>query len=301
MTLAMPIEIPPAIEIALGTTQSFAFRDESVLGTRMNLLFVAESTAVAREAATAVRAAIDRLNLILNSRDPSSELSRLNDSREHRASPELFAVVSAAERWRTLGSGAYSGRLGQVLDCWSQAERVPPSASRLQEMACAADEAHVELDALSSTIVRPQAVRFALDGLAKGWIVDQAFAVAMAMPGIVGALIDIGGDVRCGGQPPGAHGWCIGVPDPKLPADNAPLVATAHLSNHAIATSGIGPRDRLFAGVAYSSTISPWTGWPIDRGRSASVIASTAADADALATAALVMPEHDALDLLTTQ
>ena len=314
----MPLYLPPAIEVSAGIGESYAFRDESVLGTRLNLLFVTDSMAAARAAAMTVRFTIDRLNLILNSRDPHSELSQLNRAREHRASPELFAVVAAAEQWRTITSGAYSGRLGRVLDAWAAAtddvfSRPLPSSgqtSRIQatdhqelrvllaDSARAAEEAHVTLDAGSLTIVRPAAVHFALDGLAKGWIVDQAFAAAMATARIAGALVDIGGDVRCGGTPPAPHGWCIGVPDPNRPFDNAPLVATAHVANHAVATSGRGPRDRHIGGVAYSATVSPKDGWPVDHRRSATVIATTAVAADALATAALVLPERDALSLL---
>jgi len=280
---------------------AYAFRDEAVLGTRMQLLFVADTFAAARDAAMAVRAEIDRLDLILNSRRAQSEVFALNHSTTHRASPELFAVVAAAEHWFALTQGAFSGRLGRVIDLWRHATDRVPSRATAASLAQDAANAHVDLDTTRRTIVRPDAVQFALDGIAKGWIVDRAFDVARSMPGVAGALVEIGGDIRCGGRAPERAGWCVGVPDPRLPFDNTPLVAHAHLKEHAIATSGRGPRDRCIDGVAYSPTLSPFDGWPIAHHVSASVIAASAAGADALATALLVSPTDQALALAESQ
>jgi FAD:protein FMN transferase len=287
----------PVIETLATEIGAYIFRDEAVLGTRMQLMFVADTFAAARDAAMAVRAEIDRLDLILNSRRADSELSALNRSRTHRASPELFAVISAAEAWFDATNGAFSGRLGRLIDLWQRASAIAPSRDVLARLADAAARAHVGLDAATCMIRRSDAIQFSLEGIAKGWIVDRAFQAARAMRGISGALVDIGGDVRCGGASPEGQGWRIGIPDPCLPFDNAPLVATAHLQDHAIATSGRGPRDRRIGGVTYSPTLSSFDGWPITHHVSASVIASSTAQADALATALLVLPRDQALAL----
>jgi thiamine biosynthesis lipoprotein len=287
----------PALEATALEDGSYVFRDEAVLGTRLRMDLVAANFGVAQTAAFAVRAEIDRLNGIFNSRDPASELFVLNRSRTHIASPELLAVVAAAERWRTTTNSAYSGRLGHVLDLWRHARSETPSRRELECLALAADRANVVLDASTRTITRPDAVSFALDGLAKGWIVDRAYDIARATPGVTGALIDIGGDIRCGGAAPGPQGWCVDIGDPAIPADNAPVVARAHLRDAGIATSGRGPRDREIDGALYSPTLSPRDGWPIDHRRSASVVAKSAADADALATALLVLSTEEGIAL----
>lgn len=286
----------PVIETRVAEDGAYTFRDEAVLGTRMQLMFVAHSFGAAHEAALAVRAEIDRLDLILNSRRADSELTALNRTHTHRASTELFEVVAAAERWLERTQGAFSGRLGRLIDAWRTA-LTTPDRSMLALHASSISAAHVGLDAASRTITRPDAVRFALDGIAKGWIVERAYQVARAMPGIFGALVDIGGDIRCGGAAPCALGWRVGIADPRLPYDNAPLVATVELQDHGIATSGRGPRDRLIEGSSFSPTLSPFDGWPIARHASASVIAASTADADALATSLLVLPTAQAMAL----
>jgi thiamine biosynthesis lipoprotein len=274
---------------------SYVFRDEAILGTRMQINLVAQNYSDALAAAQNARLEIDRLNKILNSRDPASELYKLNRSRTHRASPELFEVVAAAERWRAETPGAFSGRLGTVIDLWRNARDRTPSRSELVRMARAADGAYVELDSSTRTITRPDEVQFQFDALAKGWIVDRAFDIARTSPGVSGALVEIGGDLRCGGRAPDSRGWCVGIPDASLPAENAPLLASTHLSNHAIATSGRGPRDRLIDGVYYSPTLSPQDGWPVHHSISVTAVASSAADADAIATTLLTLPKAQAV------
>src|SRR5206468_1344081 len=127
-----------------------------------------------------------------------------------------------------------------------------------------------------------------LDAVAKGYIVDSALnAARRAAPTAQGIALSVGGDIRCWGQSSAQCGWRVGIPDPAIPAENAPLIDTVALSNAAIATSGLGPRDRTTKGYR-STTISPFDGCPVRRVISASVIAGHAADADAIATACMV-------------
>jgi thiamine biosynthesis lipoprotein len=295
----MPFDNVPAIETLAPDCGAYSFRDEAVLGTRLHLLFVASSYFAAQQAALTVRREIDRLDSIFSSYRDDSELSALNRARAFVASGELFEVVSRAERWREASAGAFSGRLGKIIEVWRHASAHEPEREHALRLATAAANAAVQLDTKTLTIMRPTEVVFALDGIAKGWIVDRAFTTARESPGISGVLVDIGGDIRVGGASPNNEGWPIGIPDPRLPFDNAPLVSTARLTEHAIATSGQGVRDRIVAGTRYSPTLSPFDGWPVAHHVSASLIATNAADADALATAMLVLPEDRALALAT--
>ena len=287
----------PAIEAPAAQRGQFHFRDEAVLGTRLNLFVSAGNGDQALEAARAARAEIDRLNLVFNSRLRSSELFQLNSSNEHVASPDLFAAIEAAERWRVATGDAFSPRLGRLLDHWRGAGHALPDRARAKRLAEAAARARVELDPATRTIIRPDMVRFALDGFAKGWIVDAALSQMLVCEGVTGALVDIGGDIACGGKPP-EGGWTVGIPDPLLPFDNAPLVASVSLQGGGIATSGRGPRDRMVAGQRLSPTLSPRNGWTVEHTVSASAVARTAADADALATALMVLPRGDACALV---
>lgn len=285
-------EAPRPATAERGSEDVFVFHDPCVLGTRLNLALMAGSQEAAYAAACATRAEVDRLNAVFNWRDADSEISRLNRSSRFVVSQDLFTVVAAAERWRALSGGAVSGRLGVVLDHW-RAAQVLPDREAMRRLAEAVAAAPVKLDPATRMVERPEIVRFDLDAMAKGYIVDRAADAVMQTPGVRGAMVDIGGDIRCTGAGP-QGGWRIGAPDPLSPFDNAPLAGEGILRDAAIATSGCGPRDRLVGEQTVSATLDPRTGWPASHRRSVTAFAPDAMEADALATAMLVLDDEAA-------
>jgi thiamine biosynthesis lipoprotein len=212
--------------------------EDDVLGAPASFAVGAPHEAHARTAISAALSEIERLNGVFNSRSPASELFALNHLDSMKASPELFEVVTEAELMRARSSGAYNPTLGRVIDLWRGAEDEPPDPSALQAAADAA-RGPVRLDAKTRTITRPKGATFALDSLAKGYIIDKALKAGLAAaPQACGMLVDIGGDIGCSGLWPAGTDWRVGIPDPGLPYLNAPLVAEAYLRHQAIATSG---------------------------------------------------------------
>lgn len=269
---------------------AFSFQDPCVLGTRLSVVVDARSQAAAYQAACAARVEIDRLDRVFNWRDPDSELAQLNAADARQVSGDLFEVVSAAEHWRVLSDGAYSGRLGQLLDVWRRAGDCLPDRASMQALAREVAAAAVRLEPETRTISRPENVRFDLDGIAKGYIVDCALRAAMDIPDVSRALVDIGGDVRCAGE----GDWRIELPLPLWPFDNAAPCGAFAITTGAVATSGCGPRDAKTSTGMLSATLDPRTGWPVPHLRSATAVGPTAMSADALATAMLVLAPSEA-------
>lgn len=288
----LPVDPAPASALAPvqaeRTAGAFVFHADGVLGTRLNLVVRAAAQDSAYAAAGAVRAEIDRLDRVFNWRAADSEISRLNGSACFEASEDLFTVVVAAERWRALSGGACSGRLGLLREMWSGARDVAPDPVRLAELAAEIDAADVRLDPPQRVIVRPDVVRFDLDAIAKGYIIDRAVEAAMATPGVGGAMVDIGGDIRCAGEGPERGLWRVALPEPLTVFDNAPACGAFVGTDFAAATSGCGPRDAWVGGERMSATLDARDGRALSHRRSASVVAARAMEADAAATAALV-------------
>jgi thiamine biosynthesis lipoprotein len=302
--ISIPILPPPdtaediEIEARANSTRPrvWRFDDEYVLGTRLTVLVNARSVVLARAATNAVRNEINRLNRVFNWRRGDSELSALNRSGTAVASSDLFAVVQLAETWRRITCGAFDGRMGALLSHWALA--ATPSQNAIEHAFAALRASKVMLEPVTRRIELSPAVSLSLDAIAKGYIVDAALnAARRTVPEIEGLAINIGGDIRCWGESPNGCGWRIGIPDPIHPADNAPLVDAVSLTNAAIATSGRGPRDYT-SNRHRSTTISPLTGQPVCEVISASVVASHSADADAIATACLVLPPHKSIALV---
>ena len=272
------------------------FHDEYVLGTRLDVLVNSHSADLAAHSAKIARDEIDRLERIFNHRRADSEVSALNRSRRAQVSPELFAVVQASEAWRVITRGAFDPRMGELLRLWSS--NGAPDQDTLSLVLGALRTSVVILDAVERRIELAAGAFLSLDAVAKGHIVDAALnAARRAVPAIDGLAISIGGDVRCWGVSADGCGWRVGIADTTIPALNAPLVDSLDLRNAAIATSGRGPRD-CSGDLVRSSTISPFTGQPVRNILSASVVASHAMDADAIATACMVLPPKESLAII---
>src|SRR5215475_5475652 len=85
------------------------FGYESVVGTSMDLLVCSPSSHVAEGACRTVLEEIDRLRSILDTRDPDSEVSRLESSNSVRGlSGDLAEVLCAYDDWERRTGGAFS-------------------------------------------------------------------------------------------------------------------------------------------------------------------------------------------------
>ena len=85
------------------------FGYESVIGTSMDLLVCSPSSHVAEGACRTVLEEIDRLRSILDTRDPASELSRLEGPNACReVSSDLREVLDAYEYWERRTEGVFS-------------------------------------------------------------------------------------------------------------------------------------------------------------------------------------------------
>lgn len=264
---------------------------DHVLGTSLDVVVSGGDADKATRIAEVARGEIERLDLVLSGWRADSELARLNTSQgPFAASPDLFAVIARCEDWRERCDGAFSGRLGAVEALWREAETTGelPSQARLQAAAVDAERAQVKLDA-SRGIIDRDGVVFAVDALAKGYIIDAALRAAEAeLASGQGVLIDLGGDMACAGAPPLQTGWRAGLAR-GTDADNLAPRDVIALSGGAVATSGGGARDRRIAGCEVLHVLQPNSGQPATD-RTVSVVAADAAKADALATALGVMP-----------
>lgn len=112
-------------------------------------------------------------------------------------------------------------------------------------------------------------------GHVKGWAAQRALA-ALAMPGIMGAMVNAAGDIASFGSPGDGPAFRVGVVDPLDPRR---LACVVELTG-GIATSGSYERGRHL--------VDPRTGLPVERVASASVTGPDLSLADALATALAV-------------
>jgi thiamine biosynthesis lipoprotein ApbE len=86
------------------------FSFEHVVGTSLDLDLWSDSTMAAERAAEVLLDEVERLTAVLSTRDPRSEISRLEASPGLQPSPDLAAILAAYEDWEIRTQGAVSIR-----------------------------------------------------------------------------------------------------------------------------------------------------------------------------------------------
>jgi len=273
---------------------------ENVLGTSLDLKVSAVSAKVSDQAEQAVLAEITRLSGVLSGYDPNSEFSRWMHTRNSAVpvSPELYDVLGLFDEWRIRTNGALDASAEAITRVWKQAAArgSAPTQDQLDSAIKKVREQHWLLDPKTRTATHLSDAPLILNSFAKSYIIRHAADAALAVTGVSGIVVNIGGDLVVAGdwQEP------VWVSDPRADAENDEPVCRLAIHDRAVATSGNYRRGELIAGHWYSHIVDPRTGQPADNILSATVIAPRATDAGALATAFNVMPPAESERLAAT-
>jgi len=221
----------------------------------------------------------------------ASELSRFNSAppgKPARLSETTLGLLRLSKQLAEQTDGAFDVTCRPILQLWRKARtsRKPPTD---QEIAlavgkCGWDKIRLHSEAVDKTVDGAGAD---LGGIAKGFGIDRA-TEALEAAGMLGGMVNVGGDVRCFGQREGGGKWRIGV---RSPFDGDPTFAIIELSSGSVCTSGNYERFFELDGERYSHIVDPRTGRPVDLAPSVTVVAPTATAADAWATALSVLGE----------
>ena len=129
-------------------------------------------------------------------------------------------------------------------------------------------------------------VELNLGGIGKGHALDQS-ADQLLASGLEHWLLHGGqSSLLARGEHNGLAGWPVGIGNPLFTGKR---LGTILLCDRAMATSGSNIQYFRHQGKKYGHILDPRTGWPIETMLSVTVLADTAAEADALSTALYVM------------
>ena len=242
------------------------------------------------EALDVVEALEDRLTI----HRPGGELWRLNAAAAAGWQPvadDLFALVERADELWRLSDGAFDMATGALSRCWGFLRRSgrTPGDDELAAALAASGWARVELDRAGRRI------RFTVPGMelnpgaiGKGYALDRAAGALADVPSFLlhgGSSSVLARGVQ-GPDLPGRRGWPVGIRHPLRPQAR---LATVSLVDRALGTSGSGTQFFVDRGRRLGHILDPRSGLPAEGVLSATVLAPSAADADALATAAYVL------------
>jgi len=238
--------------------------------------------------------------------NPESEIVKVNEEAGGEVSPEFFRLLEKSLVFSELTSGAFDISIAPLVKLWGFKDR-KPTVPKEEEIKDALKKCGYNSIILSA---KDHEVSFSKPGLeidmgaiAKGYIVDEGIKF-LQKEGIGAALINAGGDLYCMGSPSRQRlhseaereGWRVAIRHPRKRGKN---IVRLTVKDRAVATSGDYEKFFLYEGRFLSHVIDPCTGWPSETGVvSATVISSKNYEADALATALMVMEKEKGLELI---
>ncbi len=240
----------------------------------------------------ALQAAVDRVDRQMSTWTSESDLMRFNAGplNEWIALPaELMAVLTEGLALSRATAGAFEMNIGAAVRAWGFTTQ--PIGFEAIEAArhapkIAATEA-LELDLGNRMARKSAALSLDLSGIAKGYGVDSLAEVIRSF-GIKHALCAIDGELRALGAQSDGTPWSVAIemPDSALRQTHSRLA----LHDMAVATSGDYRHYVMIRDQRLSHTIDPRRNAPLMQApASVSVLAPSCMQADAMATALMVM------------
>jgi FAD:protein FMN transferase len=251
-------------------------------------------TSDALEAAEGALDEIDRLEDQLTVYRDTSEVSALNRDAPHEPVPvqeNFFDLLESAAKLTAETAGAFDITAGALIKAWGfyRGPRRVPSA---EERATALERVgmrHVVLDREQRTVrYLREGLEINLGSIGKGYALDRVAQLLRERWNISSGLLHGGtSSVYAMGSAPGSNdGWKVGI---RHPWDPARRLAVVTLRDRALGTSADTFQHLEYNGRMLGHHLDPRTGWPAEAMAAASVVAPTAAEADALSTAFFIL------------
>ena len=269
----------------------------TAMGTTYNVTIVDAQTIAADP--PDVAALLENLNRHFSTYAADSALSNFNRHQSTEwftTTSELCDVLADAQFVSEQTIGSFDVTIGSLVNLWGfgpgEIKLEPPTDSSI--LAARENTGYAKLHTrCDEKMIRKDHENLYVDlsGYAKGIAVD-AVASQLAEHGYANFLVELGGEISVRGLNARGQAWRIAIERPD--GEERLLDAAISISDSSLATSGDYRNFFEFAGHRYSHTIDPRTARPIIHNTaSVTVITNSAARADALATALLVMGHED--------
>jgi len=241
---------------------------------------------------------IEKIERITDNYDDSSFISLINREAGERAialDTVMYDLILASNNIYKLSDGAFDITIETVKQQWNFSPENPriPGDSLLKQQLKWIGTNHIYLNNRSMNFNSSE-TKIDLGAIAKGYAIDQAIEV-LKKNGIKDAMVNAGGDLRaiCSDLTRGKR--CVWI---KHPRKFDVLYGYFRMDEGSVATSGDYERYFIYDSVRYHHILDPKTGYPARKCVSVTIQASTATEADGLATAIFVLGPNRGLELI---
>ncbi len=222
---------------------------------------------------------------------PESELSQLNSARSLTVSPEFMEALLLGKRLYRETEGAFNPLVDISRFGYDEDSTVVLGTNRTTIPDSQYDISFERITITGDIVTLAEGQHVDFGGFLKGHVAER---MARAVPDLPGVIVNLGGDLFTLGHDADDRAFTFEIEDPRGLAD---LSFCAR--DRGIATSGSYRRQWSYHGTPFHHILDrSGSGNPETDILSATVIASSGVDADAYATAALVLSSQDAVRFL---
>jgi FAD:protein FMN transferase len=275
------------------------YRDAAIMGTRCAVELWATDRAQGEAAMDAVFADMRRIDILMSTYKPDSEISRVNAGAAKAPvaiGAELFNLLQVAQEYSRLSSGVFDITYASVGYLYDYRAHTRPDDQAIVAALPGVDYRQLKLDAVQHTVAfgKP-GMRIDLGGIAKGYAVDRGIGLLKAR-GFDRAMVNSGGDTRVMGDRQGKP-WMIGIRHPDRKDE---VVLRMPIEDAAFSTSGDYERFFEEGGVRYHHILDPKTGRSPHAVRSVTIIASSATRTDGLSKTVFILGPEKGLAFINS-
>lgn len=272
------------------------------MGTRWSAVFFSAPGLDVAPIQAALQSAVDEVDAQMSTWQTDSHLMRLNRAPVNtlvEVPAHLAHLLSLGMAIGRASGGAFDIGMGDAVQAWGFGPQEANVDGIRSAMAAPRRPAHELLQVTGQLARKQDAITLDLNGIAKGYGVDR-LADTLRTCGIASGLVGIDGEMRTMGLRPDGTAWAVAVeaPDTERRAPHSMLA----LQDAAVATSGDYRHWVTVQGRRMSHTMDPQRGAPLRSSpASVTVVAPTCAEADAWATALMVLGPEAGTALATRQ
>ncbi len=273
----------------------------NAMGTVISVFFWTDDELKAAKAADAVFVEMKRIDAMMTTWTPDSEVSKINAAAGKApvaVGAETYAVIERAMDVARRTRGIFDITVGAFQGLWKfdqDMDQTLPDQAEVKKRLAVIGYKHVVLNKKKRTVfLKKPGMAITLGGIAKGYAVDKAVQLLYDQ-GFTDFMVQAGGDMYIAGKK-GATPWTVAIRDPR--GQPGTFFATAPVENHSFSTSGDYERGFVKDGVRYHHILDPRTGQPARASRSVTVRAKDAFTADAWSKVLFILGPEKSLALI---
>jgi thiamine biosynthesis lipoprotein len=273
----------------------------SAMGTSISLYFWTDNEVNAAKAAEAVFKEMKRIDGVMTTWTPDSEVSKINAAAGDKpvvVSDETFAVIERAQDVAKRTRGIFDITVGAFRGLWKfdqDMDGTLPDPAEVKKRLSLIGYRDLVLDAKKKSVfLRRKGMSITLGGIAKGYAVDKCVKLLHEL-GFVSFMVQAGGDMYISGKK-GDKPWIVGIRDPR--GATVSTFASTAIEDHSFSTSGDYERGFVKDGVRYHHILDPRTGQPSRASRSVTIKAKDAFTADAWSKVLFILGPKESLALI---